>query len=97
MIGSNVRNASNETIGRVYDIIMDANGTPRTLVISAGGVMGIGGRRAAVPLSNVRFATIAGAAHSVHWEKPAEVAAALNAFFAAPPTRLRAGKPTALF
>ena len=29
---------------------------------------------------DVRYATIAGAAHSVHWEKPAEVAAAINGF-----------------
>ncbi|MEQ1768701.1 MAG: alpha/beta fold hydrolase [Devosia sp.] len=28
----------------------------------------------------VRFQTIAGAAHSIHWEKPAEAAAAVNAF-----------------
>jgi aminoacrylate hydrolase len=48
-------------------------------------------------LGNVSFATITGAAHSVHWEKPAEVAAALNAFFAASATRLRAGKPQVLF
>ena len=32
----------------------------------------------AVP--GVRYATIAGAAHSVHWEKPAETAAAINGF-----------------
>ena len=31
-------------------------------------------------LPRVEFATIAGAAHSIHWEKPAETAAAITAF-----------------
>lgn len=32
------------------------------------------------PIAGVEFATIAGAAHSVHWEKPAETAAAITGF-----------------
>jgi sporulation protein YlmC with PRC-barrel domain len=55
IIGASVRDPRNETIGRVYDIIMDAHGTPQTIVISIGGMLGIGGRRAAVPLSDLRF------------------------------------------
>jgi sporulation protein YlmC with PRC-barrel domain len=55
IIGASVRDGRNESIGRVYDIIMDARGAPQTIVISVGGVMGMGGRRAAVPLSDVRF------------------------------------------
>jgi sporulation protein YlmC with PRC-barrel domain len=55
IIGASVRDPRNETIGRVYDIIMDARGTPQTIVISIGGVLGMGGRRAAVPLSDLRF------------------------------------------
>jgi pimeloyl-ACP methyl ester carboxylesterase len=31
-------------------------------------------------IADVRFVTIEGAAHSIHWEKPAETAAAINAF-----------------
>jgi sporulation protein YlmC with PRC-barrel domain len=55
IIGAAVRDSRNESIGRVYDIIMDARGTPQTIVITVGTVMGMGGRRAAVPLSDVRF------------------------------------------
>jgi sporulation protein YlmC with PRC-barrel domain len=55
IIGASVRDPRNTTIGRVYDIIMDARGTPQTIVISIGGVLGIGGRRAAVPMSDLRF------------------------------------------
>jgi ribosomal 30S subunit maturation factor RimM len=55
IIGASVRDGRNEAIGRVYDIIMDARGTPQTIVISVGGMLGMGGRRAAVPLSDVRF------------------------------------------
>jgi sporulation protein YlmC with PRC-barrel domain len=55
IIGASVRDGRNESIGRVYDIILDARGTPQTIVISVGGVLGMGGRRAAVPLSDVRF------------------------------------------
>ena len=32
------------------------------------------------PIPDHRVATIAGTAHSIHWEKPAETAAAINAF-----------------
>lgn len=32
------------------------------------------------PIPNHRVETIAGSAHSIHWEKPAETAAAINAF-----------------
>jgi aminoacrylate hydrolase len=46
---------------------------------------------------DLRLAGIGGAAHSVHWEKPAEVAAALNGFFALPKPRGRAVKPRPLF
>jgi pimeloyl-ACP methyl ester carboxylesterase len=34
-------------------------------------------------VSGVEFATIAGAAHSVHWERPAETAGMINAFLGA--------------
>jgi hypothetical protein len=55
IIGASVRDGRNESIGRVYDIIMDAHGTSQTIVISVGGMLGVGGRRAAVPLADVRF------------------------------------------
>jgi hypothetical protein len=55
IIGASVRDLRNEQVGRVYDIIMDARLTPQTIVISLGGMLGIGGRRAAVPLSDVRL------------------------------------------
>lgn len=46
-------------------------------------------------IADIRFTGITGAAHSVHWEKPGEVAAAITGFFALPKAR-RAPKPQPL-
>jgi sporulation protein YlmC with PRC-barrel domain len=54
LIGASVRSPANETIGRVYDILMDGTGAARSLVVSSGGMLGIGDRRVEVPYSEVR-------------------------------------------
>jgi len=42
LIGTDVRGRNNESIGEVQDIIVRRNGKVRALVISAGGVLGVG-------------------------------------------------------
>ncbi len=50
LIGKQVRGASGEEIGQIRDLIVDSgNGQIRYIVVSSGGVLGIGGTRRAVP------------------------------------------------
>jgi sporulation protein YlmC with PRC-barrel domain len=55
LIGASVRSPTNDAIGRVHDILFDRAGAARSLVISSGGLLGIGDRRVEVPYSEVRF------------------------------------------
>lgn len=54
IIGTAVRNAQNENIGSVSDLILDQNGQLKGAVISVGGFLGIGDKKVAVPWSAVQ-------------------------------------------
>jgi sporulation protein YlmC with PRC-barrel domain len=56
VIGQNVKNAGNETIGEVQDLLVDMkSGEIHAVVVSAGGFLGIGDILTAVPVSALRF------------------------------------------
>jgi sporulation protein YlmC with PRC-barrel domain len=55
IIGTNVRNAQNESIGAVSDLILDQNGQLKGAVISVGGFLGIGDKKVAVPWTAVQL------------------------------------------
>ena len=56
VIGTNVKNADNETIGEVEDIVLDMkNGEVIAVIISSGGFLGIGESLSAVPVSVVLY------------------------------------------
>jgi sporulation protein YlmC with PRC-barrel domain len=48
LIGIDVRNAQNESIGQVKDLILDMRGEVQALVVSVGGFLGLGDRHVAV-------------------------------------------------
>src|SRR5882757_9766711 len=48
ILGSAVRSAANEDMGRVVDVIVDRAGTARAAVIDFGGFLGVGSRKVAV-------------------------------------------------
>lgn len=48
LIGKNVYGRDNEKIGEVDDVILDANGQAKQLVVSSGGFLGIGEKQVAV-------------------------------------------------
>jgi sporulation protein YlmC with PRC-barrel domain len=64
IIGANVRNAQNESIGSVSDLILDQNGQLKGAVISVGGFLGIGDKKVAVPWSEVKMSSAATASGS---------------------------------
>lgn len=56
VIGQNVKNAGDETIGEVEDLLVDMKtGTVHAVVISSGGFLGMADALSAVPVSALRF------------------------------------------
>src|SRR5215211_5352931 len=56
ILGTAVRSATNEDMGRVVDVIVDRAGTARAAVIDFGGFLGVGSRKIAVDWNAIRFA-----------------------------------------
>jgi sporulation protein YlmC with PRC-barrel domain len=55
IFGANVKNAQNESLGEIKDLVADTNtGEVRYAVLSYGGMMGMGDKLFAVPLSSLR-------------------------------------------
>jgi sporulation protein YlmC with PRC-barrel domain len=57
LIGSNVYNENNESIGEVDDIIIPTGSTQPVAILSVGGFLGIGARLVAVPYERLQHAT----------------------------------------
>lgn len=55
LVGQNVVGAGGQNAGEVDDLLIDRNGQVRAFVIEWGGILGIGARRAAVPVENLQF------------------------------------------
>jgi sporulation protein YlmC with PRC-barrel domain len=55
VIGSNVINGSNETIGKVDDLLVSPDGKEPFAVLSIGGFLGVGSHLVAVPYDNLKL------------------------------------------
>jgi hypothetical protein len=55
ILGQRVTDARGADIGRLVDVLVDANGQPQAAVIDFGGFMGVGNRKVAVHWSALRF------------------------------------------
>jgi hypothetical protein len=55
VIGSNVLNEANETIGKIDDLLVTRDGKEPYAVLSVGGFLGIGGRLVVVRYDSLRF------------------------------------------
>jgi sporulation protein YlmC with PRC-barrel domain len=55
LVGLNVYNDSNESIGSVNDMLTDKSGDIKAVVIGVGGFLGIGEHLVAVPIDKVKF------------------------------------------
>lgn len=56
LVGVNVYNNSNEKIGDINDLILDANGRVANVVIGVGGFLGMGEHNVAVAYDQLKFA-----------------------------------------
>jgi hypothetical protein len=55
ILGSAVRSAANENMGRIVDVVVDRAGTARAAVIDFGGFLGVGSRKIAVDWNAMQF------------------------------------------
>jgi sporulation protein YlmC with PRC-barrel domain len=56
LIGTNVLNAANETVGSINEIVLGKDGRVAAVVIGVGGFLGIGEREVAVNFNSIRKA-----------------------------------------
>jgi len=55
LVGKSVKNAANESVGKISDIYLDANGAVKLVVVSVGGFLGVGSKDVGVPWSDLKF------------------------------------------
>ncbi len=55
LLGYSVTNLKNESVGHVKDLILDRNQRPVGMVISVGGVLGLGAKHIALPMNDVQI------------------------------------------
>ena len=55
LIGLNVYNDSNESLGSINDLLTDKNGDIKAVVIGVGGFLGVGEHLVVVPIDKVKF------------------------------------------
>jgi sporulation protein YlmC with PRC-barrel domain len=55
VVGLSVYNNDNENLGSINDLLTDKSGTIKAVVISVGGILGVGSHYVAVPFEKVKF------------------------------------------
>src|SRR3954449_5596593 len=55
LVGLNVYNDNNESLGSINDLLMDKSGNIKAVVIGVGGFLGVGEHLVAVPLDKIKF------------------------------------------
>ena len=55
LVGLNVYNESNESLGSINDLLTDKSGDIKAVVIGVGGFLGVGEQLVAVPLDKIKF------------------------------------------
>ena len=57
LVGLNVYNDKNESLGSINDLLTDKSGNIKAVVIGVGGFLGVGEHLVALPLDKVKFVT----------------------------------------
>jgi len=55
LIGKTVKNTTNENVGKIDDVYVDASGSVKLVVVSVGGFLGVGSKTVAVPWTDLKF------------------------------------------
>lgn len=54
LLGANVRNQANETVGEIEEVFVGTDGAIKTVVVSVGGFLGVGSKNVAVKWSDLK-------------------------------------------
>jgi len=54
LIGANVKNQANETVGEIEEVFVGTDGAIKTVVVSVGGFLGVGSKNVAVKWSDIK-------------------------------------------
>jgi len=65
ILGSEVRSAADEDMGRVVDVLVDGSGQARAAIIDFGGFLGVGSRKIAVDWKALHFVPAASARYRI--------------------------------
>jgi sporulation protein YlmC with PRC-barrel domain len=57
VVGLNVYNDQNESLGSINDLLTDKNGKIVAVIVGVGGFLGVGERNVAIPFEKVKFST----------------------------------------
>lgn len=93
--GTPVLNAKGENIGNVSDVILDANGQAKSLVVGVGGFLGVGAKEVAVPYSAIKFGEILNSRRLVVLDVTKEQLLAAPAYKATDPGKTERAKQKA--
>ena len=55
LIGTNVTNAANESVGEINDVVLAKDGKVAAVIVGVGGFLGIGEREVALSYGSLRF------------------------------------------
>jgi hypothetical protein len=65
IVGSEIRSAADEDMGRIVDVLVDGSGQPRAAIIDFGGFLGVGSRKVAVDWKALHFVPAASARYRI--------------------------------
>jgi PRC-barrel domain len=65
IVGSEIRSAADEDMGRIVDVLVDGAGQPRAAIIDFGGFLGVGSRKVAVEWKALHFVPAASARYRI--------------------------------
>jgi hypothetical protein len=65
IVGSEIRSAADEDMGRIVDVLVDGSGQARAAIIDFGGFLGVGSRKIAVAWQALHFVPAASARYRI--------------------------------
>ena len=96
VVGLNVYNDSNESVGSINDLLTDKNGDIKAVILGVGGFLGVGTHLVAVPFDKIKFVnepiTYTGASNT-GGSKPTTSTATTGAATTSPAGTAAASKP----
>lgn len=95
LAGTAVFNAKAEVVARVSDVILGADGKAATVVLSVGGIAGVGGKQVGVPFSALKVGPVVEGSRVLLVDVTAEQLAAAPTYIVTDPGRIERARKKA--